>query len=331
MNRRLVFIYAFLSLALLACACASMAIGPYPVTWMEILSAVTGGTDTAASAVVLDIRLPRTLLAILAGATLGLAGAALQGYLRNPLAEPAVLGVNGGAVLGAVLALYTGLSSTHLLALPLGGLAGALLSTLVIYLLAGSLSSVTILILAGVAVNTLLFALTSLVLNLAPNPFSVLEIVFWQMGSLADRSMTHVLLAAPFVLAGWLLLLWDARALNALTLGEETAASLGISIPAVSKRLLFGTALSVGAIVSVCGSIGFVGLVVPHMLRPFAGHEPGRLLPLSLLGGAVLVLAADIAVRLFPLGAELKLGVLTSLLGAPFFLYLLFKLRRSTL
>lgn len=331
MTRRLTILYSLLSILVLAGTLVSLGTGAYPLGLGEVLRRIFHPDASPAFAVLSEIRLPRTLLALIAGGTLGLSGASLQGYLRNPLAEPAILGVNGGAVFGAVLVLYFGAASLHPLALPAGGLAGALLSTALIYILAGSLSSVATLVLAGIALNTLFFSLTSLVLNLAPNPFAVLEVVFWQMGSLADRSMSHVLLALPFIAAGWFLLLYDRRALDALTLGEETARSLGVSLEGLSLRVLLGTALSVGAVVSICGSIGFVGLIVPHMLRPFVRHEPGKLLFLSALGGAVLVLAADIAVRLFPLGAELKLGVLTSLLGAPFFLFLLFRLRRKIL
>jgi len=184
-------------------------------------------------------------------------------------------------------------------------------------------------ILAGVALNTLAFAGTSLALNLSPNPYASLEIVFWQMGSLADRSFMHVSLAAPFILIGAVMILWDRRALDALSLGEETAVSLGIPLRTVQFRQILGTALAVGAAVSVCGSIGFVGLVVPHLLRPFVGQEPGKLLGVSALGGAILILSADIVVRLIPIGTELKLGVLTSLIGAPFFIALIFKMRRG--
>jgi iron complex transport system permease protein len=278
-----------------------------------------------------EVRLPRAILAVLLGASLGLSGAAMQGLLRNPLAEPGVLGVTGGAALGAVLVFYTGFSSAFPLILPLGGMAGAFLSVLLLYLFAGYMMSVQTLILTGVALNTLAFAGTSLALNLSPNPYAALEIVFWQMGSLADRSFDHVVLIFPFVIAGWILLLWDARALDALSLGEETASSLGISMRSVRARVILGTALSVGSAVSVCGSIGFVGLVVPHLLRPFVGNQPGKLLMASALGGAILLLLADVCVRLIPSLTELKLGVLTALIGAPFFIVLIFKLRREVL
>jgi iron complex transport system permease protein len=278
-----------------------------------------------------DIRLPRAILGLIVGATLGLAGAAMQGFLRNPLAEPGILGVTGGAALGAVVVFYTGLAAAFPMMLPIGGILGAFVSVLLLYFFAGTLASVQTLILAGVAINVIAFSGTSLMLNLVKDPYAVLDIVFWQMGSLADRSFQHVSLVLPFIIAGWCLLLWDGRALEALSLGEETASSLGISLRALRVRIVLGTALCVGAAIAVCGSIGFVGLIVPHLLRPFVGYRPGKLLAASALGGAILLLASDIAVRMIPSLVELKLGVVTSLLGAPFFLLLIFRMRKKML
>ncbi len=292
--------------------------------WQAFVEWVSGRSSDAA-VIFSELRLPRAVLAVLVGATLGLAGAAMQGFLRNPLAEPGILGVTGGAALGAVLVFYSGLASVFVFALPLGGMIGAFLSVLTLYLLAGLSGGIQTLILAGIALNTLAFAGTALALNLFSDPYAALEVVFWQMGSLADRSFDHVWLALPFILAGWILLLWNPKTLDALSLGEETAASLGVSLSKLRARLIWGTALSVGAAVSVCGSIGFVGLVVPHILRPWVGHQPGRLLGVSALGGAILLLLSDIAVRLIPSLVELKLGVMTALVGAPFFMALIFK------
>lgn len=285
------------------------------------------GTEMVHS-ILWEIRLPRALLALLVGAALGLSGAALQGFLRNPLADAGIIGVSASASLGAVLALYSGLAASLALALPLGGLLGAGLSVALIYLLAGRDASILTLILAGVAVNSFAGALTALVLNLAPNPYAILEIVFWLLGSLADRSFDHVWLAAPFILLGMGLLMTTRRALDALSLGEDTAHSLGFDIARLRLAVIAGTALCVGAAVAVSGAIGFVGLVVPHVLRPLAGQRPGALLGLSALGGAALLLAADIGVRLIPSQAELKLGVVTALVGGPFFLWLLLRSRR---
>ena len=276
-----------------------------------------------------EVRLPRALLGAMVGATLGLSGAALQGYLRNPLAEPGLVGASSTAALGAVLMLYTGAASSMAMALPLGGIVGAVFGLAVVILLAGTHGSVLTLILAGIAVNTLAAALTALALTLAPSPFAALEIVFWLLGSLADRSFEHVRLALPFMIIGWLLLLHLGRTVDALSIGEEAAASMGFRLDRMRFTLLLGVGLSVGASVAVAGAIGFIGLVVPHLLRPLVSHRPSALLAASALGGAALTLAADIGVRLLSSGPELKLGVLTALIGAPFFLYLLVRMRRS--
>ena len=276
-----------------------------------------------------EIRLPRALLGLMVGATLGLSGAVLQGYLRNPLAEPALIGVSASASLGAVLAIYTGLSAVFPPALPLAALAASVVAVLIVQAMAGRRGGVLTLILAGVAVSSFAGAMTSLALNLSSNPFAALEIMFWMLGSLTDRSMTHVWLALPFMLAGWAALLTLGRALDALTLGGDTAASLGVDMRRVQFLAVFGTAASVGAATAVTGAIGFVGLVVPHLLRPLTGGQPSRLLPTSALGGASVVLAADILVRIVAPERDLKLGVLTAIVGAPFFLYLLARSGRA--
>lgn len=319
----------FLALATGLAFAASLLVGPATIGLRETATALLAGNVDATALIVREVRLPRAVLGLLIGAALGLAGAALQGFLRNPLAEPGLIGVSGSAAFGAVLTFYTGLAGLFSLALPLGGMAGACLGVFVAQALAGRDGSPLTLILAGVAVTSFAAALTSLALNLAPNPFAALEIVFWLMGSLADRSFDHVWLAAPFMIAGTALLLTLGRPLDALTLGEDTAKSLGFDLRGVRRRLVFGTALSIGAATSVAGAIGFVGLVVPHLLRPLVGHRPSALLPASALGGALLTLGADVAVRLLSPGRELKLGVLTALVGAPFFLYLLLRLRRQ--
>ncbi len=283
----------------------------------------------AASLVLIEIRLPRAILGCLVGGALGLSGAVLQGYLRNPLAEPGVIGISGGAAFGAVVMLHTELAAAFPLALPLGGLLGALVATLAVVALAGRSTRSLTLILAGIAVSTVATALTALALNLAPNPFAAVEIVYWLMGSLTDRSLAHVWVAAPFILAGLALLLTTASALDALTLGEDAAASLGVDPRRLERNVVAGVALAVGAATAVTGSIGFVGLVVPHLLRPLVGAEPGRLLPASLLGGAALVLIADTALRLIAPLADIKLGVVTALIGAPFFVWLVIRTRRE--
>ncbi|HUL83372.1 MAG TPA: iron ABC transporter permease [Gammaproteobacteria bacterium] len=285
-----------------------------------------GGPDLAAI-VLTEIRLPRTLLALLVGGTLGLCGAALQGLLRNPLAEPGLLGASSGAAFGAVIVFYFGLAGADSLMLPAGGVAGSLGALAVLYALARRRGDFLTIVLAGIAINAFAAALTSLALNFAPSPYAALEILFWMLGSLADRSLAHVALALPLMVPGWLLVIAAARGLDALTLGEETAASLGLNPRRTQWLVIGGTALAVGAAVAVTGVVGFVGLVVPHLLRGHVGHHPSRLLLPSFLAGAVLVAIADIAIRLMPPGPELKLGVVTALLGAPFFFHLIVRAR----
>jgi iron complex transport system permease protein len=286
-----------------------------------------GPRGEAGAIIFREIRLPRALLGALVGGALGLAGAALQGYLRNPLAEPSLVGVSGGAALGAVLAIHLGLAAVFAFALPLGGLIGAAVAMLAVVALAGMRGGPMTLILAGLAVSAIATALISLALNLSQNPFAAVEMVLWMMGSLTDRSLTQVWLAGPLIVLGMALLLSVGRALDALTLGEDAAASLGIDLTRTRLAIVAGTALSVGAATAVTGIIGFVGLLVPHLLRPFAGHRPGLLLPASMLGGAAMLLVADVALRLVQPWVELRIGVLTALIGAPFFVWLVLKTR----
>jgi iron complex transport system permease protein len=308
-----------LAAAALAAFLLSLAVGP------------TGlGTSLSGEARALifgEIRLPRAVLGALVGGALGLSGAALQGYLRNPLAEPSLVGVSGGAALGAVLAIHLGLSSAFAFALPLGGLIGAAVAMLAVMALAGIHGGPVTLILAGLAVSSLAAALISLALNLSQNPFASVEMVYWIMGSLADRSLTQVWLAAPLMIVGMGLLLTVGRALDALTLGEDAASSLGIDLARTRLALVAGTALSVGAATAVTGIIGFVGLIVPHVLRPLARHRPGLLLPASFFGGAIMLLVADVGLRLVQAWVDLRIGVLTALIGAPFFVWLVLKTR----
>jgi iron complex transport system permease protein len=276
--------------------------------------------------VVREIRLPRALLALAVGASLGISGAALQAWLRNPLAEPGIVGVSGGAALGAVLVFYSGLAGSAWWVLPSGGLLGAWLAVTLVLGIAGRTSDVETVILAGVAINAFCAAMTSLVLNLVPNPFAAYEIYFWLLGSLADRDFDHLRFGLPFMLLGAMLLFKTRTALDALALGEDTAASLGIDIARTRRLLLAGCALAVGASVALCGAIGFVGLIVPHLMRRVAGHRMHDLFIPCALAGAALTLAADLGTRL-PAGKELQLGVVTALLGTPLFLHLVLRRR----
>jgi len=245
--------------------------------------------------------------------------------LRNPLAEPGLLGASSGAAFGAVLVFYFGIAGASSLLLPLGAVGGSLLALAALYGLAGRRGDFLTIVLAGIAINALAAALTSLALNFAPSPYAALEILFWMLGSLADRSLAHVYLALPLMVPGWLLVVAAARGLDALTLGEDTALSLGFNPRRTQALVIGGTALAVGGAVAVTGVVGFVGLVVPHLLRRAVGQHPSRLLLPSFLGGALLATLADIAIRLLPPGPELKLGVVTALLGAPFFLHLVMR------
>jgi iron complex transport system permease protein len=306
---------------------ASLVTGPAAIGPGAGLWALIAGGDGPVPMIMREIRLPRALLGAAVGAALGLSGAALQGYLRNPLAEPGLIGVGGAAGLGAVLAIQSGLAAAFVLGLPLAALAGAGVAAGLVLWLAGPRGGSIALILAGIAISSLAGALTALALSLSPNPFAVMEITFWMMGSLADRSMTHVWLALPFVGLGAALLLPLGRGLDALTLGEDAARALGTRLTALRLRLVAGVALAVGAATAVAGVVGFVGLVAPHLLRPLVGGRPGALLGASALGGAAMVLAADVAARLILPRGDLKLGVLTALVGAPLFLHLIWKTR----
>lgn len=320
-----------LTVALALLFCTALALGPANIAPLDSLRALVVDDQGALTLVMREIRLPRAILAVLIGASLGMTGAAMQGYLRNPLADPGLIGVSGSAALGAVLSIQTGVAATVAFALPLSALFGALIGVFLVLLLAGPRGSSLTLILAGIAISALAGALTSLTLNLSPNPWAASEIVFWMMGSLVDRSMTHVWIALPFIVVGVVLLASLARGLDALTLGEDAAESMGINLKRLRLTLIFGTAAVVGASTAVAGAIGFIGLVVPHILRPFVGARPGRLLWASALGGAILLLAADIAVRVVLPTRDLKLGVVTALIGAPLFLHLIYKTRKDGL
>lgn len=305
-----------------ALSLASLVIGSAPITIPMALKALVSDQG-AASIVVRELRLPRTLLALLIGWIAGLAGAGLQGLLRNPLADTAVFGAPQAAAFGAVLVIYSGLVGTLSWALPFAAITGALLSIALVAAVAGRSATIVVLVLAGLAVGSLAGAGTSLAISLSPNPFAVTEIVFWLLGSFEDRSMVHVLLASPFILLATILILPASSGLRALSLGEETARSLGIHVARLRGLIVTGAAIGTGASVAVAGSIGFVGLVAPHLVRPFLGYDPARTLVPAGLAGAALLLAADCAVRLIPSGAEVKVGVLTALLGVPFFLWVI--------
>jgi iron complex transport system permease protein len=313
-----------LGAGLLLVLCAlSLLLGPAPLSLGSLLRP---GPEEAVAIILTEIRLPRTLLAALIGLSLGLSGAALQGLLRNPLADPGVIGVSSLAALGAVIAFYTGLSAILPLALPISAILFTLVGVALLEVLAGRGGPLS-LILAGVAISSLAGALTSLALTLSPNPYASLEIVVWMLGSLNDRSIEHVALAAPFMIAGAALMSLSAPALSVLSLGEGAALSLGVDLRRTRFLVVSGASLAVGASVAVSGVIGFVGLLAPHLARPLVGHDPARLLPASALTGACLLVFADALVRLIAPYADLRLGVATALIGAPLFLRLALKAR----
>ena len=325
--RRDAVLIAILTLGVAALFVGSLAVGPVALSPGTVIAALFGGGSEAARIIVVEIRLPRAILALIIGGTLGLSGAALQGLLRNPLAAPSLFGAPAAAAFGAVAVISLGLVDALSFALPVAAIAGALISVGLLILVAGPRASLLVLILAGLAISSLAAAGTSLALNLAPNPFAALEIAFWLLGSLEDRSMRHVMIALPFMAVGVVLLFWDRRAFRALTLGEEAAASLGFNLNAIRLRVVVGVAAAVGAGVAVAGTIGFVGLVAPHLMRPFVGYDPGRLMLPAPLSGAGVLLAAAIARRLFPGQGAFKVGVLSALIGAPFFIALIMRRR----
>ncbi|MEH3037023.1 MAG: iron ABC transporter permease [Sphingomonas adhaesiva] len=306
----------------------SVGVGSASIPPARALAALVGHGDPVERAILIELRLPRAILGLAVGAILGLAGAALQGYLRNPLAEPSVLGASNGAALGAVVALYFGLATAQEIALPVLAIVGALVALGVLLALARRSDSALTLILAGIAISTLSVAGTSLALNLSPNPFAAMEIMTWLMGSLEDRSFRHVALALPCIASGAALLAGQGRALDALTLGEDGAAALGVDLARTRIRLLLGVAIGVGGAVAVSGAIGFVGLIVPHLIRPLTDRTPSAILWPSALAGAALLTLADVAVRVIPTTNELKLGVVTAFLGVPVFLLHLMRERR---
>jgi len=318
-----------LALALLAFFLVSFLLGPSNLPMRDLFAGLLSGHG-AAGVIARELRLPRAALAIVIGAALGASGAALQGLFRNPLAEPGVTGVTSTAGLGAVIALYFGLAASSAFLLPGFAVGGALASAGVLYLLSRGGAGAMALVLAGVAMASFATALTALALSFAQNPYAMSEMVRWMMGSLNDRTLFDLAFAAPLTVAGIALLLTAARGLDALTLGEEAAHSLGVDVGFVRSRVVVGVALATGAATAAAGAVSFVGLVVPHVLRRFYGYEPSRLILPSALGGAVLVTAADIAVRLIAPDGQLLLGVVTAMLGAPFFLWLILRLRSES-
>ena len=327
--RRVIVVTTALAVLAALLALGSLGTGPVRLSPLTVIDALFGGGSDVQQTIVREIRLPRTILGLAIGAILGLSGAALQGLLRNPLASPSLFGAPQSAAFGAVLMIALGWADVRSYALPVAGIAMAFASVFVLLGIAGRNAGLLLLILAGLAISSLAGAATALVMNLSSNPFAALEIAFWLLGSLEDRSFRHVTLALPFIVAGAIVLMSQRNAFRALSLGEETAQSLGVDVGRLRLLVIVGVALGVGGAVAVTGTIGFIGLVAPHLMRPLIGHDPARLLVPSALTGAVLLLAADIAVRIIPSTTDIKVGVLTSIIGVPFFLYLIVRERRA--
>ncbi|MGF1549456.1 MAG: FecCD family ABC transporter permease [Sphingomonadaceae bacterium] len=284
-------------------------------------------TDPAlARALLVELRLPRALLALLYGATLGATGAAVQALFANPLASPDITGTTSGAALGAVIAAYW-LGASGPFGLAVGAVAGAMIALFALVALAGRRAETATLLLAGLVISAFAGALATLALALAPSPFAFYDAYDWLMGSLVDRSLAQAAFAGVPA-AAVIFLLWRLEApLDSLTLGEEVAASFGHDIAAIRLRIVALTAIGIGACVAVCGAVGFIGLVAPILARGLTRSHPGRaILPAALIG-ALLLIAADLAVRLAPLDRTIPIGVLTALLGAPFFLFYVAQMR----
>jgi iron complex transport system permease protein len=302
----------------------SIAVGRVTLTW-DVWSA----QDAVSRVILVELRLPRAILGVLVGASLGLAGAAMQGYLRNALAEPGTLGISAISALGAVLSIFFGIAGLHPWILPICGVLGGMTGMMILFVLSGRTASALTLVLSGIILSALAIAGISLALSLSPSPWAATEIVRWMLGGLTDRSFDELTIAAPLIIVGCAAVLGCRRPLDALTLGETGARSLGIDLNRAQWQLSIGIGLIVGGSTAVTGVIGFVGLIVPHLMRPLVGSRPGALLIPSAIGGAALVLAGDIVVRLLPGGSELELGVMMSLIGAPFFFVLLHSMRRK--
>lgn len=307
MNLRVSLMLVLASVVSLALA---LWLGPVAVD----LGALFNG-DAMANAVVWEIRLPRALTAWLVGAALGLAGAALQGLLRNPLADSGVLGLSGFAALGAVLAFAFGVAAFA----PAMAVLFALGASLLITALGAAARGPASLVLIGVGLSSSAGGLIALALNLAPNPGALADLVNWTLGSVEGRSLEDAALVGVLLVVGAVLILVASRGLQALTLGEEAAAAIGAELSRTRWLVVFGAAACVGGATAVAGVIGFVGVAAPHLVRSFAGHDPARVLIPSALAGGLMLSAADLLVRVLPTDTELKLGVAAALIGGPVF------------
>lgn len=311
-----------LAAALVGTILLALLLGSVTLPPARVLSALGLQGSPGDILVIWQIRMPRALAAALVGAALGMSGAALQGLLRNPLAEPGILGVSATAALFATFVLFFGLAGVGPLIMPLAAIAGALAATLVVAVAALRTRSAVTLILVGIGLSSFSAALMALLMNLAPNPFTLADMINWTLGTVANRSFADLAYAAPFLAIGTAILLTTRRGLAALALGEEAAEGVGLDLRRQRLAVILGAGLATGAAVSLAGAIGFVGIVAPHLVRPLVGYDPARLLVPSALLGALILVLADIGVRLLPTDAELRLGVVAALIGAPIFVWI---------
>lgn len=296
-------------------------VGSAPLSVGETLSGALGG-DERVQAIVWELRMPRAVAAFGVGAALGLAGAALQGLLRNPLAGPGVLGVSAISALGAVIAIYFGVAGLAIWIVPGAAILFAGAAMLALLAVAGNSPDTVRLILVGVGLSSLAGALTALAMNLAPTAFTLTDMVNWLLGSVTNRSWVDVGLALPFWVMGGVWVLMAGPGLRALSLGEETARTLGADPSQTRLLVIAGTSLLAGASVGIAGTIGFVGVVAPHLVRPFCGHDPKAILVPSALAAGAILTATDLVIRVLPFDQELRLGVAAALFGAPIFIWI---------
>lgn len=306
----------------------SALVGTAPLPLGDTLAALIGQGDERVRAILWELRLPRAAAAFAVGAALGLAGAALQGLLQNPLAEPGVLGVSAFSALGAVIAIFFGFAAVNSFAVPIAAILGAGIATLLLVFAASRGAGSVTLLLIGIGLSSFAGALMSLALNMAPNPYSLADLVNWMMGSVANRSWADILLGAPGWIIGAALVFLAGPGLRALSLGDETAKSLGADPRRIRLLVIGGTSLLAGASVATAGTIGFVGIVAPHIIRPFVRHDPQRLLIPSALLAGIILMVADIAIRVLPFQQELKLGVAAALVGGPVFIWIATRMGR---
>ncbi|MGC6475832.1 MAG: FecCD family ABC transporter permease [Parvibaculales bacterium] len=307
-------------LSLLAIVTACL-VGSTSLTFSETMRALLGQGAPAHQLIIWELRLPRALAAFLVGAALGMAGAALQSLFRNPLAEPGIMGVSAGAVLSATFVLFYGLVGANSFIMPIMSVLGAILVTALLSFVAARQVSMVTLILVGVGLSSFAGALMALLMNLAPNPFTLSDMINWTLGSVAYRGFRDIIFILPFLILGGLILFSQRRGLAVLVLGDEAAQGLGVNMQNLRMMVVLGAGLLAGGSVALAGAIGFVGMIAPHIIRPYTHYNPAAaLVPSALLAGLVLVIA-DICVRLLPTPQELKLGVIAALIGAPIFIY----------